>query len=446
MSERCLIIGGDAAGMSAASQIRRRQPDWDVVVLERGRFVSYAACGIPYAIAGDAKRADLEVFPAERFRSERGIDLRTGWEVRDIDVHNRTVFAVHDDGEEHIAWDRLLIATGARAIRPDWPGSAFRGVVGVRNLEDLERITALMERDPKKAVIVGAGYVGLEMAEAFHRRGLQVTVLERADGVMGGVDPKITELVQAEMGQRCDLRLGVTVQGFEGKGHDLTGVLTDQGTVPADIAIVALGVRPRVGLAERAGIALGVTGAIAVDDRQRTSAPDVFAAGDCAQARHLVSHEPAWIPLALTANRAGRVAGTVMAGGDAVFPGILGSAVTRICQLAVARTGLDEKAAKAAGIEVSAVAATASDRAHYIEGHQPVWVKLFFRTDDRRLVGALLAGRDAALGKRCDVLAVAITAGMTVDEVGDLDLTYAPPFAPVWDPILKAATKASFAS
>ncbi len=443
---RCVIVGGDAAGMSAASQIRRQRPEWSITVLEKGRFTSYAACGIPYAVAGDVESIrDLEVFPAERFRQERRIDVRTSTEATAIDLGARTLRLAHEGGEETIGWDRLLLATGALPIVPPWPGRELQGVVVVRNLEDLARLTSLLEQGPRRAVVVGGGYVGLEMAEALARRGLEVAVVERADGVMGGLDPHITELVQEEMAGRCDLRLSTTVTGFEGHGGVLRAVTTDAGPLEADLAVVALGVRPNVELARAAGISLGETGAVAVDAHQRTSAPDVFAAGDCAEALHRVTGRPAWVPLALTANRQGRVAGVCMADGDATFPGIVGSAVTRVCELAIARTGLDSAAAARAGIQTQSVEASGTDRAHYIRGHQAVWIKLVFRADDRRLVGALLAGRDAALGKRCDVLATAITAGMTVDDVADLDLCYAPPFAPVWDPILRAANKAAFA-
>jgi len=425
----CVIIGGDAAGMSAASQLRRRRPDWPITVVEKGRFTSYAACGIPYAVAGDVESpSDLEVFPPERFRRERRIDVRTETEAIGVDLAARTVRITHKDREEELGWDRLLLATGALPIVPPWPGRELDGVVVVRNLEDLAHLSGQLERGPRRAVVVGGGYVGLEMAEALARRGLEVTVVERAPGVMGGLE----------------LRLSTSVTGFEGEDGRLRAVTTDAGPLDADLAIVALGVRPNVGLARDCGLTLGETGAMAVDAQQRTSAPDVFAAGDCAEALHRVTGRPTWIPLALTANRQGRVAGAVMAGEQAAFPGVVGSAVTRLCELAIARTGLDPSAAARAGIEVRTVEATASDRAHYIRGHQAVWVKLVFRADDRRLVGALLAGRDAALGKRCDVLATAITAGLTVDAVADLDLCYSPPFAPVWDPILRAANKAAF--
>ncbi len=444
-----VIIGGDAAGMSAAVQVRRRKPDWDVIVLERGEFTSFAACGIPYWLAGDvAQFDDLQVVKPEEFRTRRGVDVRTGHEVLRIDTTARTATARGAEGGTlEVAWDRLLIATGARAITPPWEGIDLEGVSVLKNLADGLHIEALLERGPKRAVVIGAGYIGLEVAEALSRRGLAVEVIERLAGVMGGAEEKITGLVREEMEARgITLRLETTVEGFAGQDGRLTEVLTDAGAIEADLAIVALGVRPESGLAADAGIVLGESGAIAVDAQQRTSAPDVFAAGDCAEAHHRVLDAPAWIPLALTANRAGRVAGATICGEADRFPGVVGSAVTRVFELTIARTGIDEAAAARAGIDVVSTEVTAPNRAHYFQPHADLWVKLLHRSDDRRVVGAWLVGRDPSAGKRADVLATAISAGMTIEDVADLDLTYAPPFAPVWDPILQVANRARFAA
>jgi CoA-dependent NAD(P)H sulfur oxidoreductase len=444
--ERCLIIGGDAGGMSAAMQIRRRRPDFEVTVLEKGAYTSYAACGMPYVVAGDVSSIDdLEVVRPREFLEKRGIDLHMHTEALAIDLSAREVRSRGREGERTFGFDRLLLATGAEPIRPPWPGTELPGVTGLRHLDDLRGLLARLDDErPKRVVVVGAGYVGLEMAEAFCRRGLEVTVLEKMDGVMGGAEPKLTALVADELfGRGIRLLLGTTVEGFEGKTR-LEGVRTDTGVFPADLAIVALGVRPRTKLARDAGLALGAGDAIHVDDHQRTSAPNVFAAGDCTDAFHRVLGKSVYVPLALGANRAGRVAGANMAGGDDRFPGIVGSAVTRVCELAIGRTGVDEATANREGIPVHTTEVSAPHRAHYMSGHQTVWVKLVYRSDDHRLIGATLAGRDPSLAKRTDVLATAITAGMTVRELSDLDLTYAPPFAPVWDPILQAANKARF--
>jgi NADPH-dependent 2,4-dienoyl-CoA reductase/sulfur reductase-like enzyme len=435
--------------MSAAAQVRRRQPDWEVVVLERGQYTSYASCGIPYWLAGDVDQfEDLQVVTPDEFRNKRGIDVRTGHEAIRIDTVGHSVAVRDPSGAESlIEWDRLLIATGAAAIVPPWEGIELEGISTLKNLVDASYVDTLLQRDPRRCVVIGGGYIGLEAAEAFRRRGLEVTVVEKLAGVMGGAEEKITDLVRDEMNRHnVSLELETTVEGFKGHEGRLTAVSTDAGDIEAEIAIVALGVRPESALAGEAGIALGASGAIAVDDQQRTSAPDVFAAGDCAEAFHKVLGKPAWIPLALTANRAGRVAGATICGEEDRFPGIVGSAVTRVFELTIARTGIDEATATREEIALVSTEATAPNRAHYFQPHEPLWVKLIHRPDDGRLLGAWLAGRDPSAGKRADVLATAITAGMTVAEVSDLDLTYAPPFAPVWDPILQAANRARFKS
>lgn len=443
-----VVIGGDAAGMSAAGQIRRRRPEWNVTVLEKGHYTSYGACGIPYYFAGDVQAfEDLIVVTPEEFREKRGVDVRTGWEAIAIDTAANTVSARLENGaEESVSYDRLLIASGASAIVPPLPGIDLEGVVPLRNLKDTRRVENLLARQPKRCAIVGGGYIGLEMAEAFSRRGLEVTLIEMLDGLMGGVCPKVTELGARELAEHgIDLRLSTRVQGFTADDGRLTAVETDQGAFPCDIALLALGVRPNAQIADKAGIPLGAGGAIAVDASQRAGADDVFAAGDCAEAFHRVLGKPAYVPLALTANRQGRVAGANMAGGDERFPGIVGSAVTRIFDLTIARVGIDEKTARDEGIPYRAVETTAPSKAHYFIGHMPLWIQVLFRTDDQRVIGGWLVGKDESAGKRADILATAITAGMTIDEVADLDLSYAPPFAPVWDPVLQVANKARFA-
>ena len=444
---RCLVIGGDAAGMSAASQIRRAHGDWSVVVLEKGEFTSYAACGIPYLIAGDVPSfSDLIVVSPEEFRAKRNIDVRTGWEARTIDSARQVVTAARGGEVEELPYDRLLIATGAEPIVPPWEGIDLQGVTALRTLMDARDLLDRLAGDSiERAVIIGAGYVGLEMAEALGRRGLDVTVVEKQEGVMGGGEPTITRMVTKELeAHDVNLHLSTTVSGLEGENGQVREVLTDKGALAADLALVSLGVRPRSGLAAEAGLALGPGKAIQVDDRQRTSSESIWAAGDCAQAFHRVLDKPVFVPLALGANRQGRVAGINMAGGEERFPGILGSAVTRVFDLAIGRTGIDERTAGAEGIPVATAEATAPSRAHYMPEHGSVWVKIIYRTDDLRVVGGVLCGHDPCLAKRNDILATAIAANMTVLDLSDLDLSYAPPFAPVWDPVVQAANKARY--
>lgn len=441
-----LVVGGDAAGMSAASQIRRMKPEASLLVLERGPFVSYAACGIPYLLGGEVESLEaLQVFTPERFKSERNIDVRTGTEAVSVDAKQKRVTVRTADGATaELGYGSLLLATGASPIVPPWPGIELAGVLPLRHLVHAQQALARLA-SAKRAVVVGAGYVGLEVAENLRLRGLEVTILEKLDAVMGGLHAEMSQTVIARLEKAgIAVRLGVTVQGFEGEGGALRRVKTDAGDFDADLAIVSLGVRPNVDLAKSAGLALGAGGAIAIDARMRTSDPSIYAAGDCAEALHRVTGKPAYVPLALGANRGGRVAGENMAGGEARFPGIVGSAVTRVYELVIARTGLVASELARLGTTYAVASVKAPSKAHYFPHHDPVRVELTYDPTDGRLLGALLWGVDPSLGKRNDVFATALAAGMTVDQVADLDLSYAPPFAPVWDPVLQAANKAAW--
>lgn len=441
-----VIIGGDAAGMSAAMQIRRRQPDWTVTVFEKGENTSYGACGIPYFFSGDvAQLDDLVVISPEGFR-KKGLDVRTHHTVEAVLPAQKQIRVRNGEGESFLqTYDRLLIATGAAPIVPAWPGLELEGVMTIKTLADSRRLEALLQSGRRQVVIVGAGYIGLEMAEGLKKRGLDVTVLEKLAGVMGQLHDQVTEQVAAELARHeVKLQLGVTVQGFAGQAGSVTEVLTDQGTFPADLVLICLGVRPNLPFLLDSGLTLGAAGALAVNDQMQTSEPDIYAAGDCAEAYHRVLEKPVYIPLALTANRQGRVAGTVIAGGEDRFPGVVGSAVTKVFEQVVARTGADLRSLEQAGIPYRLAEAKAPAQAHYYQGHGQVWVQLVYHAENLQLLGALMVGNDPSLAKRCDVVATAISAKMTVLDLSELDLSYAPPFAPVWDPILQAANKARF--
>lgn len=443
-----VIIGGDAAGMSAAMQIRRRQPEWTVTVFEKGEHTSYGACGIPYYFSGDVESLDELVVVSPTDFQKRGVDLRIRHEVLAVRPSEKQVLVRTEAGEELLqAYDKLLIASGARPIVPTgWPGLDLDGVMTVKNLADAHRLNHwLQARRPRRVVIVGAGYIGLEMAEGLCKKGLDVTVFEKLPGVMGNLHPLITERVaQALQAHGVALHLNLTVQGFVGEQGVVTHVLTDQGTFPTELVIVSLGVKPNLDFLQGSGIPLGVSGALVVDDMQQTGLADIYAAGDCAESWHRVLQKNVYIPLALTANRQGRVAGTNMAGGVEQFPGVLGSAVTKVFDQVIARTGIDPAMAAREGIPWAVVEASAPAKAHYYQGHGQVWVQLLYHPETLKLQGALMCGDDPSLGKRCDIVATAISAGMTVLEFSDLDLSYAPPFAPVWDPLLQAANKARF--
>ncbi len=444
---KILIIGGDAAGMSAASQIRRRERDWDITVLEQGDFTSYSACGIPYFFAGDvAAFEDLVVVTPEEFIEKRKILVKMRHRATRIDPEKKLVEALGPQGETlSFEYDRLMIATGASPILPPWPGMELTGVTALRNLEDTQVVQKLLQRKPKKCVVVGGGYIGLEMVEAFHRLGLKVTLLEKLSGLMGNAEPLVTDGAMAAMkAQGIEVHLETTVQGFSGKEGQLTTVETDQGSFSADLALISLGVKPNAELAKAAAITIGDTGAIMVDRQQRTSDPCIFAAGDCAETHHLVLDRNAYIPLALNANRAGRIAGANISGAEETFPGTLGSAVTKVFDFRIARTGLDAPTLKKEKMPYEEVTIKSSDRADYMKGSGPMWVKIFYHPKGHQILGAWVVGEDDSAGKRCDIIATAISAKLTLGQLADLDLCYAPPFSGVWDPVLQAANKARF--
>ncbi|HTJ40348.1 MAG TPA: FAD-dependent oxidoreductase [Dactylosporangium sp.] len=447
MTERLVVIGGDAAGMSAASQARRRRgPDeLSIVAFERGRHVSYSACGIPYLVAGDVGDPDDLVarHPAE-FRDRQHIDLRLGSEVAVIDTDRREVLVRADGREYREPFDQLVIATGGVPLRPEVPGALALGIHGVQTLDDGMRLLGYLERHaPRRAVVVGGGYIGLEMAEAMLRRGLDVTLVDAAEQPMRTLDPDMGALVgDALRAEGVTLRLGETLQGFTAAAGRVASVHTSGGEIPADVVILGLGTRPGSDLARAAGIAIGATGGIRVDRRMRTSVEGIWAAGDCVETFHLVSQRPVAIALGTHANKQGRAAGINIGGGYATFPGVVGTAVSKLCAHEVARTGLSTAEAEAAGFAPFGVVTESTTRAGYFPGATKIRTKIIAERTSGRLLGAQIVGREGA-AKRIDALAVALWHGMTVEEMTSLDLSYAPPFAPVWDPILIAARKAA---
>jgi len=442
MSRRLAVIGGDAGGMAAATQARRTDPTLEIVALERGAFTSYSACGIPYAVSGlIGSLEDLVVRTPQQHRDRSRIDVRTGHEVMAIDVdarrlevrdhtHNRTI---------QVPFDELLIGTGAAPVRPDLPGIDLPFVRGVQTLDD----AAMLLHDAaatgcQRVVVVGGGYIGLEMAEAFVERGLRVAVIEKGPHVMATLDADMAAPIEAAMrGLGIDVQVGNGVTGFAGKV-----VETERGPVPADLVVLGLGVVPLSGLARDAGVRLGVKGAIRVDRRQRTSIDGVWAAGDCCESTHLVSGRRVHVALGTVANQQARVAGVNIGGGYAAFAGVLGTAITRICATEVARTGLSEREAADAGFDAVAATIESTTVAGYLPDAPPIKVKLLAEKGTGRVLGCqIVGGRGAA--KRIDVVVTAITARFDVHELAALDLAYAPPFGPLRDPVAVAAHAAA---
>ncbi|MEU9152650.1 FAD-dependent oxidoreductase [Streptomyces sp. NPDC048417] len=448
--ERLVVIGGDAAGMSAASQARRlRGPDeLEIVAFERGHFSSYSACGIPYWVGGDvAERDHLIARTPEEHRS-RDIDLRMRTEVTEIDVAGKRVRArdVDSGAESWTSYDKLVIGTGARPIRPDMPGADAPGVHGVQTLDDGQALLDTLARTRgRRAVVVGAGYIGVEMAEAMINRGYEVTVVNRGSEPMSTLDPDMGRLVHEAMEG-----LGITMVNdaevtklLTGQDGSVRAVATEDGEYPADVVILGIGVRPETSLARAAGLPVGEHGGLLTDLAMRVRGhQDIWAGGDCVEVLNLVSGQEQYIALGTHANKHGQVIGTNVGGDYATFPGVVGTAVSKVCDLEIARTGLREKDALRVGLRYEAVTIESTSRAGYYPGASPMTVKMLAERRTGRLLGVQIVGREGA-GKRVDIAAVALTAKMTVDQMTALDLGYAPPFSPVWDPVLVAARKAA---
>jgi NADPH-dependent 2,4-dienoyl-CoA reductase/sulfur reductase-like enzyme len=448
MTDRLVVVGGDAAGMSAASTAKRRAGDaLDIVALERGGHASYSACGIPYWVAGDVGDADDLVARTPAQHAENGIDLRLGHEVTAIDL-DRGEVEVADGGSGsayRIGFDRLMIATGAVPIRPDLPGVDAQGIFGVQTLDDGGLVIAtLASRKPRRAVVVGGGYIGVEMAEAMVRRGLEVVVVDQAAEPMTTLDPDMGRLVHASMEQMgIDVRSSTPVEGFEaGPDGWVRSVVAGGAEIATDVVVLGIGVQPNVELADAGGLPVGDAGGLQVDLRMGVKGhPNIWAGGDCVETFNLVSQRWVHIPLGTHANKHGRVAGTNIAGGYATFPGVVGTAMTKVCDLEIARTGLRESDARAAGFEFESVTIESRTRAGYFPQSRPMTVKMLAERGTGRLLGAQIVGREGS-AKRIDVCAVALWNRMTVADLMDVDLGYAPPFSPVWDPVLVAARAA----
>ncbi|WP_335998791.1 FAD-dependent oxidoreductase [Halorientalis halophila] len=458
MTAPVVVVGGDAAGMSAASKFKRDAPERDVVVFERGEWVSYGACGLPYYVKGAVETLeDLVSVTPEAFVEERGIDLRTHHEVTAIDPEDRTVTVAGPDGEFEQSYGDLLISTGARAVEPPLDGMERDGVftlhsmhagaeirraLGVETPSVDRREAASVYADaesPESVGIIGGGYVGIEMAEAFAERGLDVHVFEMLPHTLQPFGAEAAATVEDHLREQgIDLHLDTPVGAIRGDER-VTAIAAGDEDVPVDLALVGVGVAPNTELAEDAGIELGPTGAIATDEYGRTSEDHVYAAGDCAEATHVVTGEPDHVPLALTANREGRAIGQTLAGDPTPVGEIAGTAAVKAFDLEVARTGvIDEDAAREAGFEPVSVTITAPSRAHYYPGGSEIQFTIVGDRESGRVLGASMVGREG-VAKRIDTVAAALHAEMTAHQLSYLDLAYAPPFSPVWDPVLTAA-------
>jgi len=422
-----VVIGGVAAGMSAAARARRLDPNLQIIVLERGTQVSWAACGLPFYLSGRVgKLEDLILHTPEYFERERNIRVRTGAEVTAIQPARRQVVL---RGGERLSYDRLVIAIGARPGR-SIPGADLPHVFTLHCLEDGRRIREFIEqRRPRCAAVIGGGYIGLEAADALAERGLPVTLFEAGPDVLGRQDRELTTRISRHLASHgVELRLNTPVG--EIRPEAVAGV-------SAELVILALGVQPNVELALEAGVELGPTGAIRVNERMETNLAGVYAAGDCAETTHLVTGSPVYLPLGTTANKMGRVAGANAAGGREKFAGVVGTMIIALRGLAVGVTGLSLAQARKEGFDPVAARIEAPDRSRYL-GSRPTTVELVADRRSGRLLGGSVMGERGVAG-RINVIAAALTAGLPLEQFAQLDLAYTPPLAPVWDPLLAAA-------
>lgn len=458
-----VVIGGDAAGMSAASKAKRDDPDLDIVVFERGEWVSYGACGLPYYVKGEIQ--DLESLVSvtpEEFREERGIDLRTGHEVVAVDPEDRTVTARGPDGEVVQPYDDLLFATGAAAVTPPIDGLDREGVYTLGSMSDGKELREYVSRarsegdlrqpDEGPACqflgtcngpvgVVGGGYIGVEMAEALAANDFEVHLFQRGDRVLKSFSEATSQSVLDHLDEQdVAVHLGASVEALAG-GDRVEAVVTSEERVPVDMVLVGTGVDPRTDLAEAAGVELGETGAIAADAHRETNLPDVYAAGDCAEATHVVTGEPAYVPLALTANRHGRAIGQTVAGTPTEGGGVAGTAAIKAFEMEAARTGiLDHDEAREAGFEPVTETITAKSRAgYYPEGGSVQVTMTVDRPSGQVLGGSLVSEYGEGAVHRSHALVGAVTEGVAVGELSNYDLAYAPPFNTTWDPVLTAA-------
>ncbi|UOQ47381.1 CoA-disulfide reductase [Gracilibacillus caseinilyticus] len=431
-----VIIGGVAAGMSAAMEIVRTDNNADVTVLERGADYSYGQCGLPYVINGLVPSTESVIARSvETFRNKYGIDAKIHTEVIDIDVTSQTVrYRVNQQGKHEITYDRLLIATGADPIMPEWEGSDLEGIHCLKTIPDTKAIMADLSEKVEQITIVGGGYIGLEMAESFTSLGKKVRLIQRGDQLASIFDNEMAALIENEARKHnVEVILTEEVTGFSGNQR-VQKVITDKSQYPSDLVLISAGVKPNTEFLAHSNIQRNEEGAIRVNPYMQTSAANVFAAGDCATDYHIVKQLEDYIPLGTTANKQGRIAGANMAGNPLTFKGIVGTSIIKFFDLSLARTGLTEAEATKLQIPYEALSRKSTNHAGYYPGADLLHIKLLYHRQTNQLLGGQVISEEGT-DKRIDVLATALYNKMTIQELQDLDLSYAPPYNSVWDPI-----------
>lgn len=434
---KVIVIGGVAAGMSAASKIKRMDKDSEVIVYEKGEHLSYGACGLPYYVAGINKDPHKMIARTSEQFINMGITLRTKNEVVKINPDKKQILVKDlENNKLYIDdYDKLMISTGCSTLIPPIKGRELKNVYSLKTLSDGLILRHVVEsQEIKKVVVVGGGYIGVEVAETFHETGKDVTIVELAPRVLTPFDEEITNIVMDRMREDgINLKLGEKVEEIIGNDF-VSGVKTDKGYYDADLVVLAIGVRPATGFLKDSGIALAKNGAIIIDREMRTNIPDIYSAGDCAEVYSKIKEENAFIPLGTTANKCGRIAGGNILGKHDKYVGTLGSAAIKVLDLELGRTGLSEIEAKNLSYDYTTVFVKAADHPAYYPNPTPIWIKIIYEKRSRRILGAQAIGQKGAV-LRIDMFAIAIHNNMTTEDLGMTDLCYAPPFAGVWDAV-----------
>lgn len=441
--KRLRIIGGVAAGMSAAAKARRVNPQLDIKVFTDNSYISYSSCGLPYYIGNLVKNYNTLIVRTVEDFARQGTQVITGSRAFKINCAKKLIYL--EDLSTQQTWteeyDRLIIATGARPLYPSLPGIELKGIFTLRNIQDSQAIKAyLSEYQPQHAAVVGAGYIGLEMVENLLAHGCQVRVIDKATQILPNMDADLAKIVKSYLeAQGIPVVTGYALTGFAGSDR-VKEIAVGPHTFPADIVILSMGVSPNSEIAAQAGIELGAAQAIRVNEKMETNQAGIYAAGDCASVWHLVSAQETYFPLGTTANKQGRVAGENAAGGNATFQGILGTGISKVMDMEVSRTGLSEQECQNLGIPYISQTIKSRTRVPYFPDAGLIWVKLTVSPDSRQLLGGQIVGFSGA-GKRIDTIAAALASRCKIDDLYNLDLAYSPPFSPLWDPVLVAINR-----
>ncbi|MDF2591047.1 MAG: dehydrogenase [Clostridia bacterium] len=443
--QKLIVIGAVAAGTKAASKAKRENPDLDVKIFTKEEHISYAGCGLPYYIGGIIKeKNELVVRTPEIFKKEQDIDIFIKHEVTKVDVNSKKVFVTNLDTQEQLSYeyDKLVLAMGASPIKPPLENISLKNIFTLRSVTDAFEIRDLVDAGKvQKAVVVGGGFIGLEVAENLKHRGVEVTLIELAPHVLPPFDEEIALLAQAHMKDKgVNIITSEKVLGFEGNGEFVSKVKSTAGDFEADIVVLSIGVRPNVKIAAEAGIELGTTGAIKVDKYMQTNVGDVFAVGDCAENVNLVTNLPAWYPMGSTSNKTGRIAGNNVVNTEHMdsLEGVLGTTIVKLFDMNAAKTGLSERDARKAGMNIETILVPATDKAHYYPGNKPIITKLIVERSTHKILGAEIIG-SGIVDKPIDIIATAMTLNARVEDLTKLDLAYAPPFSMAMSSTIMAA-------